>query len=337
MKKLDRLFVTLSISFSIFLCASCSSCQSKRSATLNIHQEHNYTQVAPMFNEDTAYHFIEKQLSFGPRVPATSSHKNCGDWLATKLIEYDAEVIEQRANIIHYNGQEIELRNIIGSYNPEVEKRILLFAHWDTRPFADNDSNPQRQTEPIMGADDGASGVAVLLEIARQIKLNTPSVGIDIAFFDMEDWGQANFDKEYVHGDWWCVGSRYWSEEPHIENYNPSYGILLDMVGAANATFMHEGYSVQNSPNIISKIWSTAHNLGYKDFFINSFGGYITDDHVPIIENLKIPCVDIINLKSNNTGFAPHWHTHKDNLSIINKGTLKAVGQTVMEVIYKEK
>ncbi len=336
MRTYKWLMICVALITGLTLSVSCNSCQSSK----GLIREHNtkpYTMISPEFNPDSAYDYIEKQLSFGPRVPSTSQHKQCGDWLTNKLRDVGAEVFEQKANVFHFNGQEIELRNIIGSFQPEKEKRILLFAHWDTRPYADWDNDKEKQNNPIMGADDGASGVGVLLEIARQIQEHPTDVGIDIILFDMEDWGQADFDKDFIPGEWWCVGSRYWSESPHVPNYKASYGILLDMVGAANATFMKEGYSIQYAQSLLTKIWGTASKLGYKNYFINKQGGYITDDHVPIIENMGIPCVNIINLKDSDSGFAPHWHTHNDNIKNINKETLKAVGQTVMEIIYQER
>ena len=315
------------------LLASCNSCQTQKNTAI----PEPYNQISPAFNQDSAFVFIQKQVDFGPRVPMTAEHKACGDFLAGKLASYGADVTEQTADMTHYDGQKITIRNILGSFQPEKETRVLLFAHWDTRPFADRENDKEKQLQPILGADDGGSGVGVLLEIARQIQLKSPEIGIDILFFDLEDWGQADFDEKQIPGEWWCVGSRYWSEHPHIPNYKAKYGILLDMVGASNATFTREGYSVQYASNIVEKIWSTASKLGYGQFFSGKAGGYITDDHVPVNEIRHIPSIDIINMKDDsNTGFASHWHTHNDNMNNINKTTLKAVGQTVMEVIYSE-
>lgn len=314
----------------------CGSCRSQKKAGRETATAF-YVKVSPDFDADSAYAYLEKQTAFGPRVPGTEAHAACGDYLSAKLKDFGAGVVEQQADVTHYNGQNIRIRNIIGSYRTEKEKRILLFAHWDSRPFADRETDPQEQQRPIPGADDGASGVAVLLEIARRLQTQPAECGIDIVFFDLEDWGQAEFDKNYLSGNWWCVGSRYWSENPHIPSYKARFGILLDMVGAADATFPYEGYSLQHAPKILSRIWSIASGLGYGNFFIRRNGGYITDDHLPVIENLNIPCVNIINLKNSDTGFAPHWHTHSDDMRNIRKETLKAAGQTVMEVIYREK
>jgi len=335
MEKLNSLFIVLLVVVGLVFSASCNSCQSQKNAgkeTTAI----AYAKVSPDFNSDSAYRFVEKQVSFGPRVPGTTAHKACGDYLSEKLAAFGADIFEQKAHVTHYNGQNIQIRNIIGSFQPEKEKRILLFAHWDSRPFADEEPDPDTQNRPIPGADDGASGVGVLLEIARQLQLQPPGIGVDIIFFDLEDWGQPAFDKNYLSGEWWCVGSRYWSENPHKDNYKASYGILLDMVGAANATFLREGYSMQHASNVVSKIWSIASHMGYRKFFVQRNGSYITDDHVPVIEKRGIPCANIINLKDTDNGFAPHWHTHNDDMRNISKATLQATGQTVLEVVYRE-
>lgn len=330
MDKISQFFFILLFS-GISLFVSCSSCQSQKKVV------EPFVQKSPHFNADSAYYFIQKQVSFGPRVPGTSEHAACGDFLAAKLFEFGAQVTEQKANITHYDGRNISIRNIIGSYFPEKEKRVLLFAHWDTRPFADEETDSLLQKKSILGADDGGSGVGVLLEIARQLQQMPSDVGIDIIFFDLEDWGQPSFDTDFVPGNWWCLGSQYWSEQPHVPNYKASYGILLDMVGAADATFLKEALSVEKASNVVSKTWSTASKLGFGKYFLPKKYGYITDDHVYVNQYFRAPSIDIINLKDTPTGFASHWHTLKDDMQIINRNTLKAVGQTVIEVIYNEK
>ena len=214
---------------------------------------------------------------------------------------------------------------------------ILKFAHWDCRPYADYDEEKYHHTA-IDGANDGASGVGVLLEIARQIKKQSPAIGIDIAFFDAEDYGIPEFYQGNYKADTWCLGSQYWSRIPHVADYKARYGILLDMVGGKNATFYYERYSQRTANNVMKKIWNTAHKIGYGNMFIKENGGEVTDDHIYVNRYRQIPCVDIIHYDTNsNTGFNPTWHTIDDNMDNIDRATLQAVGQTVLQVIYNEK
>ena len=334
MKQLHIFSLSVVLITGLLFSLSCNSCQSGKQTAAT----EPYSRISPDFSADSAYAFIQAQVAFGARVPGTAAHEACGDYLSSKLKRYGAEVVEQHAEITHYDGKNLPIRNIIGSWYPEKEKRILLFAHWDSRPFADEESDLRRQQQPITGADDGASGVGVLLEIARKLHQQPTEVGIDIIFFDLEDWGQPSFEKNLVQGDWWCLGSQYWSEQPHVEDYRATYGILLDMVGGSHATFLKEGYSMQYAPGVVEKIWSIAARLGYGNFFLPQSGGYITDDHVAVNEQQRAPSVNIINLKRDtNTGFVSHWHTLSDDMRNIDRNTLKAVGQTVMEVIYTEK
>ena len=314
----------------IWLFFSCGS------HTINQSKE-SFTQLSPLFDADSAYHFIQTQVDFGPRVPNTEAHRRCGNYLVDKLTQLGASVTEQHVDIMFYDGRLVRLRNIIGSYFPKKEKRVLLAAHWDSRPYADQETEKEKQQQPILGANDGASGTAVLLEIARQLQQRPTDVGIDIVLFDLEDSGQPTFNKTYIDGDWWCIGSQYWAENPHKKDYKADFGILLDMVGAKDATFLYEGYSYQHAKSILKNVWKTAHKLGFGTHFIQKPGSYITDDHVAINEVLRIPTIDIIHLKNSETGFAPHWHTLDDTMDVICRSTLKAVGQTVLEVIYGEK
>ncbi len=288
---------------------------------------------APTFDADSAYAYVESQVSFGPRVPNTKAHKDCGNYLSSLLRRFGAKVYEQEAMLTAYDNTRLEAKNIIGSYNPDNERRILLFAHWDSRPYSDQDDAANHH-KAIDGADDGASGVGVLLEVARQIGQKDPGIGIDIIFFDAEDYGTPEFVRDYKP-DTWCLGSRFWGKNPHVPNYRADFGILLDMVGARGATFFKEGTSMRKAPNIVDMVWRTARDMGYGKFFINAAGGYITDDHQYVIERRGIPCIDIINYDPDTDhGFAPYWHTQKDNMENIDRETLNAVGQIVLEIIY---
>lgn len=293
-------------------------------------------QPAPIFSSDTAYKFIEKQVAFGPRVPATPQHKACGEWIEAQMKSFGATVYTQNFVGTAYNGKTRASKNIIGSINPRAVKRIIVAAHWDTRPIADKDD--ERQTKPILGAIDGGSGVAVALEIARQLK-NKPlkdSLGVDFIFFDNEDNGTPD---DYLTADrsknFWCLGSQYWAANKHIPGYSAYFGILLDMVGGKNTFYQKEGHSMQYANSIVELVWGTAAQLGFSKFFKNENGSAITDDHVSVNEVAKIPMIDIIS-SDGNGGFGAFHHTHDDNLTNVSREHIKAVGQTVLQVIYNE-
>ena len=295
-------------------------------------------QSNPFFNADSAYNYIETQVSFGPRVPNSAAHRACGNYLANQLKLFGAKVIEQEMSVTAYNGTVLQTKNVIGSYNPTAKKRVLLFAHWDTRPYADKDADEANHNRPIDGADDGGSGVGVLLELARQFGEKAPEVGVDIIFFDAEDYGIPDFYTGVQVKDTWCLGTQYWAENPHQSGYRASYGILLDMVGSKNAAFFKEQGSMRYAPNVVDKVWSKARALGYGKYFINALGGEFIDDHLYINEGCNIPCIDIINNDPDSeTGLGYYWHTMDDTMKNIDNETLKAVGQTVLEVIYNEK
>lgn len=326
--------------FSAISVACLTACGNSRKAQLTA-DSHETPQVqAPAFNADSAYLYVNQQVDFGPRTPNSEAHRRCGDYLAAKLEAFGAKVYNQYADLTRYDGVTLKARNIVGAYNPESPRRVMLCAHWDSRPWADNDADPNNYHKPILGANDGASGVGILLEIARQIQQQAPAIGIDIIFFDAEDCGTPQFAKSL--GDdtnTWCLGSQYWARTPHVSGYNARFGILLDMVGGKNATFLKEGVSVRYASSVVNKVWNTAERLGYGAYFVNRDGAYVTDDHLPVNEIARIPCIDIINCEFDNpmSSFGSFWHTTGDDMSVIDKQTLKAVGQTVMQVIYNEK
>lgn len=318
------------------LFASCGS--SKNKGTSENEQEAPAPLVqAPAFNADSAYSYVERQVAFGPRVPNTDAHRACGEYLAKQLKAFGAKVYDQYADVISYDGKILKARNIIGSYNPDTKKRVLLCAHWDSRPYADAGEEAHHHT-PIDGANDGASGVGVLLEIARHMQQQAPTIGIDIAFFDAEDYGIPDFYEGAYKADTWCLGSQYWGRLPHVPDYKARFGILLDMVGGKGTTFYYEGYSSRTANRPMKKIWDTAHRLGHKQLFLKEEGGEVVDDHVYVNRFRQIPCVDIIGYDPHSEkGFHETWHTVGDNMDCIDKATLQAVGETVMAVIYNEK
>ncbi len=329
--KIENSFLRISlILLSVLFWVACGSKQPKPSTQPQV------TIVVPTFNADSAYQYTAGQVAFGPRVPNSEAHVACGDWLEAELARFGAQVTAQRATLRAYDGTPLYARNIIGSYKPELKKRVLLCAHWDSRPWADADPNPTHHRTPILGANDGASGVGVLLEVARQLQAQPATIGVDIIFFDAEDYGTHAEEEESTEGITWCLGSQYWARVPHTANYNARFGILLDMVGGKEARFHREGYSDYFAKHVVDKVWAAAHGSGNGEWFPYADGGVITDDHLPINQLARIPCIDIIGHYP-ETGFAPTWHTMDDTMDNIDPAVLRAVGQTVLQVIYNEK
>lgn len=289
----------------------------------------------PRFDADSAYAYVAHQVSFGYRVPGTEAHRAAAEWLAAKLQACGATVTRQEALLTAWDGTRLPSCNIIGSFAPEKATRVLLLAHWDSRPYADYDPDPDFRRHPIEGANDGASGVGVLLEIARHLADNPPQVGVDILLLDAEDYGAPR--EEADDGSSWALGSQYWAEHPHKPGYRARFAILLDMVGAKGATFYREQFSQYWAPAVLDKVWAAAARLGYDYLFIDEAGGGVTDDHL-YINRYGIPTIDIIHQEPQSpTGFFPYWHTRGDNMEHIDKTVLEAVGRTVMTVVYEEK
>ncbi len=290
----------------------------------------------PEFNADSAFQFVARQVEFGPRVPNTEAHQQCGIWLTETMQRFADTVYVQQARVRAYNGTILNIRNIIGVFQPERRNRILLCAHWDSRPYADWDPDPANHYRPIDGANDGASGVGVLLEIARLLHKEPAQWGVDILLLDAEDYGKHHAASG-MDEDSWALGAQYWSNNPHRIDYNANFGILLDMVGASHATFKKEGYSMMYAPNIVRNVWNKAQQLGFGNYFINQEGGFITDDHYYINKIRNIPTINIIHLDSSTRhGFFPQWHTIDDTIDYIDPQTLSVVGRTVSAVIYQQ-
>ena len=300
--------------------------------------------VGPSFNADSAYAFTKAQCDFGPRDMNSRGHDLCGEWIVSKFKEYGCKVTTQTATLAGYDGTKLRSRNIMASINPEATTRIMLCAHWDSRPWADNDPDSANWRKPILAANDAASGVAVMLELARIIRKSkdekafNKQLGIDFVCFDAEDWGTPQWADVADNADSWALGAQYWSKNLP-QGYEARYGVLLDMVGGVGAKFYREGMSMQYAPEIVKKVWRAAREVGFGSYFPKEDGGVITDDHVPVNQFAKIPTIDIIPYYADcqQSSFGPTWHTLADNMENIDKNTLKAVGQTLVQVIYKEK
>ena len=315
------------------------------------------TIARPAFNSDSAYAYIEGQMAFGPRVPNSKAHNDCAVWLIQQLRAKGAKVELQRGEMPDYRGNMQQIYNIIAHFStPEIASRprILLGAHYDTRPWCDEEDDYADRYYNVPGANDGASGVGVLLEVARQLGLrlsdSTLHTPVDIVLFDCEDMGTPRFYTGIEREDTWCLGSQLWATN-YVKNLSASkasglsaegglssvseaiysYGIVLDMVGAPDASFPRELYSTQYARNYQQKIWKDAEQLGYGALFSQQQSYPITDDHYYVNYIAGIPCVDIIHYDIRNaTGFASWWHTRNDDMSNISLSTLQAVGEVVM-------
>lgn len=283
----------------------------------------------PAFNGDSAYVFVEKQLSFGTRVPGSPGHLATQKWLVEKLRSYGAEVSLQPFKAKIYNGQVWDAANIIARINPDKKQRYIIAAHYDTRYIAEKDPDPAKRNLPIMGADDGGSGVAVILELARIIHENPIDLGIDFVLFDAEDNGNNDDDNS------WCLGAQHWSREAVKSKYKAEWGILLDLVGAKGARFPKEYFSQQFAPDLHNKVWDLAIGMGYGDLFENTKRGVVNDDHYHVNTIARIPMIDIINIPNENGSFGHYHHTHLDDIGIIDRNVLRKTGQVVTAVLYR--
>ncbi len=336
MLKNTFVFLTLVSLFVFFalvgLLVSCQETPEKKNNIKEVKKE-IVLNPTPVFSGDSAYLFVKAQVDFGPRVPNTAAHQKCGDYLIESLKKFGCEVVVQKFDAVAYDKTVLKSRNIIASLNPKASRRIIIAAHWDTRPIADKDKKDT--LKPIDGANDGGSGVAIILELARTISLSEkkPTVGIDFILFDSEDYGQPDYTSQQDYKpETWCLGSQYWSKNNPSKAY---FGILLDMVGAKNAKFYMEGTSMKNASSINQRIWDIGNKLGFSNSFIYKGSPEITDDHV-YMNKAGIPTIDIIEYdpSQGNSFFGSYHHTLQDNMDIIDKETLKAVGQTVLQVIY---
>ena len=301
----------------------------------------------PAFSADSAYAYIEKQMSYGPRVPNSKAHNDCAVWFIQTLRAQGAKVELQRGQMPDYRGNMQQIYNIIAHFStPETaaRPRVLLGAHYDTRPWCDEEEQYSDRFYNVPGANDGASGVGVLLEIGRQLGLriadSTLRTPVDIVLFDCEDMGTPRFYTGQEREDTWCLGSQLWatnyakqvsSLEGRQGGVAYTFGIVLDMVGAPDAVFPRELYSTQYASNYQQQIWRAAEQLGYGAMFSSQQSYPITDDHYYVNYIAGIPCVDIIHYDIRNaTGFPHWWHTRNDDLDNISKATLQAVGEVVM-------
>jgi len=322
----------------LFFFISCNSSQNGTNQSKAIEEEPAKEVSIPVFNADSAMHYVKVQCEFGPRVPGSEAHEKCAEWLTSTLQRFTPDVIVQDFKSRVYDDKIFSGKNIIASFKPEEKARIMLCAHWDSRPFADHDPDPAKRHLPIDGANDGASGVGVLLELARLLSNQPAGIGVDIILFDLEDYGPPEDDQKEGKNEYWGLGSQYWAHNPQVPGYRARFAILLDMVGAEGATFYKEGFSMHFAPDKVNKVWKIAKSLGYQNYFRDEQKGYINDDHYFINDIMNIPAIDIIHLdpNSSNGSFYEYWHTTGDTFDKIDKHVLGVVGEVITTVVFRE-
>jgi len=321
-------------------------------------------EVPVTFDADSAYAFCQAQCDFGPRTMNSRAHELCADYICQKFSEYGMTVERQQADLKGYDGTVLHATNIIARFRPDATDRILVCAHWDSRPWADNDPDESNWHTPVMAANDGASGVAVMLELARLLSLSSGNPGnpgnsgnsgssgnsgfpgssgqsgVDFVCFDAEDWGTPQWDDDGGdNSDTWALGAQHWAQTVAASAAaKPRYGILLDMVGGQGACFFREGFSIQRAPDVLRRVWRAAKVVGYGSFFSDQAGNHITDDHLPVNDVAGIPTIDIIPFYPDceRSSFGPTWHTVDDDMPHIDRNTLRAVGQTLVQVLFTE-
>lgn len=297
--------------------------------------------IGPDFSADSAYVYCQQQCDFGPRTMNSDAHDRCRDWIMSEFKRHGCEVSLQQADLKGYDGTTLHSSNIIAQSSPSRGERggsLLICAHYDSRPWADNDPNPDNHHTPVLAANDGASGVGVMLEVARLLHAaDSANVSVTFVCFDAEDYGTPQwYDGQSQVEDPWALGSQYWAA--NVTTPKPSWGILLDMVGGEGAKFYQEGMSLDYARDYVNNVWAAAANAGYGSYFVNQQGGNITDDHIPVNQVAGIPCIDIIPYYPDcqQSSFGPTWHTVNDNMDHISRETLKAVGQTLIQIIYSQ-
>ncbi len=311
------------------------ACGSKRSSSPAAEEAGNVANV-PEFMADSAYLKIQRQCEFGPRTMGSEAHEKCGQYIVREFERQGCVTTLQKATFTRYDGRKYDGYNIIAQTNPAARQRIMICTHWDSRPWCDADPDSSKWHQPVLAADDGASGVGVMIELARILHDSALAYGVDFVCFDAEDMGTPSWEeKEGDDSDTWCLGAQYWARHPHSTAI--TYAVLLDMVGGQGASFYQEGFSLRYAPAIVEKIWNKASQAGYRDFFPTDRGGFITDDHLPMNTIAKIPTIDIIPYyPMTENVFGPVWHTTRDTMDNISTLTLKAVGQTLVQLLYTE-
>jgi glutaminyl-peptide cyclotransferase len=272
------------------------------------------------FNATRAMEYVQKQLEFGPRVPGTEGHRRTGDWIVEQMRQRSDTVIEQRFSHVTANGDTLPMRNILARIKPAATERVLYIAHWDTRPISDRAASPADRGIPVPGANDGASGVALMMAVADVLKLTPPTWGVDLLFVDGEDYGDFTAGRDVL------IGSKYFAQHLPAPDYRPLFGVVWDMIADSSLGIYQEGHSVRRAPEIVSRVWQTAADLGYSGFFVPRVGESITDDHLPLLDG-GLRVIDVIDIE-----FAAH-HTPFDTIDKVSERSLQIVGDVAVKLL----
>lgn len=309
------------------------ACSGRQAASSSVTSPQPVAKETPHFSADSAYKAVAAQVAMGPRCPGSPEAAECAAWIESELRRHGADtVIVQRATLPDpmNPSRQVPIANILGRFNPGAERRLMLVAHYDTRPVADEETDPVKAATPIPGANDGGSGVGVMLELARLMAAARPDAGVDLLFVDLEDSGTSGDDAS------WCLGSQYFAANLPYKDASdrPQAAVVLDMVGAPGARFHREAFSQHYHPGLVARMWEAARAAGYAARFPQEDGAPILDDHLPLIR-AGIPAIDIIENRSDATGgFPAAWHTLADDMTNIDPSTLGAVGQTITQFVY---
>ena len=279
------------------------------------------------FNGERALGYVRDQLAFGPRIPGTEGARKTGDWIVQKMRPLADTVIEQRWTHVTAKGDTLPLRNILARFRPKEKNRILYLTHWDTRPVADNSPILGDQTKPMPGANDGASGPALFIALAEVLKKTPPQYGVDLLFVDGEDYGDFSKDTDVL------MGSKYFADHLPDPDYRPLFGVLFDMIGDAQLNILQEAYSIEAAPEVVSRVWSTADDLGYSKYFLQETEGAITDDHVPLIKK-GLRVIDVIDIDYvEQQGPKNYHHTIYDTIDKVSAKSLQIVGDVAVTLV----
>jgi hypothetical protein len=273
------------------------------------------------FDGNAAYNYAKAQFDFGPRVPGTPAAKAGGDWIITQMRARADTVIVQSFTHMTADGKKLPMRNILARFRPELAERVLYVTHWDSRPIAESAATEAERKMPTPGANDGASGVGMFVALADLLKKTKPTVGVDLLFTDGEDYGEFGPPEVDV-----LIGSKYFAAHPLLPGYKPLYGVLWDMIGDKDLRLPYEMFSFQRAPEVVSRVWQAAADLGYGDIFVQESGGEINDDHIPLL-NAGMRVIDVIDLT-----YPPH-HTTQDTMDKISARSLAIVGDVAAALV----